>query len=499
MSLIRISNLSFSYDDGDRLIFDQVNLSLDTDWKLGLIGRNGMGKSTLLRLLAGELEHGGAISAPVRFRYFPFPVPCPERTALDIALEASPDAEAWSMERELALMETDPALLERPFDSLSGGERAKVMLAALFLGPGNFPLIDEPTNHLDVHGRRAVSAYLHKKRGFLLVSHDRAFLDSCIDHVMSINRADIEIQQGNYSSWKQNRDYQDAFEMGRREKLKKDMARLTEAARQAAQWSDKTEKTKFKPHDGKVSRFQQAMINRGEVGHKAAKMMRRSKNLEDRRQKAVDEAAGLLLNLETAESLKIHPLEHHARVLAEATDLGLWYEPDKPVFEGLRFRLEQGQRLAVTGRNGSGKSSLLDLLEGRERAHGGSFRRAGGIVISRVNQDLSWMKGSLAAFCRENRLDENLFRAILSRLGLGKEYWNADLRALSDGQRKKAALANSLSRQAHLYLWDEPLNFMDVLAREQLEELLLNHTPTMVFVEHDEAFVRHVATDRLEL
>lgn len=499
MSLISVSNLTFSYDGGSRNIFENASFRLDTDWKLGLIGRNGKGKTTFLRLLAGEWEYSGTISASVSFEYFPFPVEDRGRSAATVAAGLYPGGERWRMERELALLDMDPTLLDRPFASLSGGERAKIMLAALFLRPGAFLLIDEPTNHLDAHGRKAVSAYLCKKRGFILVSHDRAFLNSCIDHVLSINKASIEIQKGNYASWKQNRDYRDTFESERQDKLKKDVKRLTEAARRAADWSGRTEETKFKPRKGKVPRDQQAMVNRGAIGHKAAKMMKRSKSLEARRQNALDEKSGLLLNLETMEDLKIRPLKHHAQVLAQAADLTAWHEEGRPVLRGVTFRLEQGQRLAVTGRNGSGKTSLLSLVAGAALPHSGLLRVAGQTVISRVEQDLSWMKGSLAAFCRDNGLDENLFRAVLSRLGLSREYWNEDMRSLSDGQRKKAALARSLSRKAHLYIWDEPLNFMDVPAREQVEDLLLTHAPTMIFVEHDQAFVDKVATATLEL
>jgi len=97
-------------------------------------------------------------------------------------------------------------VLERPFSTLSFGERTKVMLAALFLKKNNFLLIDEPTNHLDMEGRAALADYLRTKKGFILVSHDRAFLDQCIDHVLSINRADIEVMKGNYTTWRENKD-----------------------------------------------------------------------------------------------------------------------------------------------------------------------------------------------------------------------------------------------------------------------------------------------------
>lgn len=244
MSLINVKNLTFYYEGSHRMIFDHVSFQMDTRWRLGLTGRNGRGKTTLCRLLMGELEYEGEISAPVKFEYFPSRVETPERETAVILSELCPEAQRWELERELALLQADEELLARPFASLSGGERSKLLLAALFLREGGFPLIDEPTNHLDLAGRRIVSRYLSGKEGFLLVSHDRAFLDGCVDHILAINRSSIEIQRGNFSSWFYNRQMQDEHEETENEKLRREIRRLEKTAREKADWSDRVEKTK---------------------------------------------------------------------------------------------------------------------------------------------------------------------------------------------------------------------------------------------------------------
>ena len=118
--------------------------------------------------------------------------------------------------RELSYLDVDADVLWRPFETLSNGEQTKVLLAALFLNEGHFLLIDEPTNHLDTAAREKVSAYLQKKKGFILVSHDRCFLDGCVDHILSLNRNNIEVQSGNFSSFMRNFEQQQQFELSQK-------------------------------------------------------------------------------------------------------------------------------------------------------------------------------------------------------------------------------------------------------------------------------------------
>ena len=200
MSNIQISNLSFQYEGSFDTIFDQVNLHLDTTWKLGFIGRNGRGKTTFLKILAGQLPCKGEIHASVPTLYFPYAMHDEQRTqmAIEVAQTVNPLAEDWEIIRELTLLQFDIEHLYLQYQQLSNGEQTKLLLASLFAGEVRFLLIDEPTNHLDDEAREAVSHYLQQKSGFILVSHDRKLLDSCIEHVLVLNKANIELQQGNF-------------------------------------------------------------------------------------------------------------------------------------------------------------------------------------------------------------------------------------------------------------------------------------------------------------
>ena len=486
MSMIQADGLTFSYPGSPDPVFENASFQIDTGWRLGLTGRNGRGKTTLLRLLMGEYPHEGSLISSESFDYFPSPVPEPERLTAEVLEDLCPEAESWRFPKELGLLGVEEEALWRPFSTLSNGERTKALLAVLFLREGRLPLIDEPTNHLDAHGRELVSAYLRRQRGFILVSHDRRFLDGCVDHILALNRADIQVQAGNYSSWKENFDRAQQFEEAKDERLRKDVRRLQKAARRTSVWSDRVEASKTGAYD------------KGFVGHKSAKMMKRAKSLEARQEKALEEKQGLLQNREAMEALKLSPLTHHARRLVSCSELDLWHG-DRKVCGPLRFAVEQGERAALEGRNGSGKSSLLKLLMGQEIRHGGELSLAPGLQVSYVPQDASFLRGSLGDFILERGIGESLFKAILRKLGFSREQFGRNLEDFSGGQKKKALIAASLCEQAHLYVWDEPLNFVDIDSRLQIEELLRNLAPTMIFVEHDRAFQEAVATKVISL
>lgn len=492
MALIDISDLTFAHPGGEN-IFEQLNLQLDTAWRLGLIGRNGRGKTTFLQLLAGHYEYAGRIASPLHFQYFPFDVPDAALPAREVLFAVAPEAEAWELEREASLLEVEAEALSRPFAGLSGGERTKLLLAGLFARQGSFMLIDEPTNHLDMHGRAVLGRYLARKRGFILVSHDRSFLDAAVDHVMSINRAGIEVQRGNFSSWQENKERRDSFELAQNQRLKKDIKRLGASARQAAEWSGKTESTKF----GEAT-FEIGFLDRGFIGHKAAKMMQRAKNVAARREKALEEKSALLKNIENEAPLIIRPQSHHSRRLVEARGLTVNYG-GRDVLAGFGFELLPGERVALAGRNGAGKSSILKLIVGEGIPHSGELRVASGLIVSYVPQDTSHLRGSLKDYARDLGIGENLFRAVLHRLGFERHQFEGDLAAFSAGQKKKALIAASLCREAHLYVWDEPLNYIDVISRLQIERLIVEYRPSLLLVEHDRAFLEAVGARVVEL
>ena len=482
MSVINVNNLSFTYDGSYTPVFENVSFRIDTDWKLGLTGRNGRGKTTFLNLLLGKHEYTGSITASIDFDIFPPEIPDKTLNGIDISYNLAPEVEDWEIYRELSLLDLDSDILYRPYNTLSGGEQTKLTLAALFLKQNNFLLIDEPTNHLDANARELIGRYLEGKKGFVLVSHERALLERCTDHTLAINRTNIEIISGNFSVWYENKQMQDEYETAKNARLKGEIKRLTAASREKAEWSDKVEGTKIGTHQG----------DRGRVGHLAAKMMKRSKSIEKRYERDIEEKSQLLKNIETAEDLHLSPLTHHAKPMVSAKNLSLFYG-EKNVCENINFEINSGERIALKGANGSGKSSILKLICGENIKYTGDFYKASNLKISYVSQDTSALWGTLREYAAQYDVIESLFKSILRKLDFSREQFDKNIENYSEGQKKKVMIARSLCEQAHLYVWDEPLNFIDILSRMQIEGLILNSQPTMIFVEHDEVFTAKVA------
>lgn len=495
MSLINVTNLTFVYDGSYENIFENVSFQLDTNWKLGFTGRNGRGKTTFLNLLLGKYEYRGSISASVAFSYFPYHVTDQSILAIDAVEAMYPEYEYWRLAREMAKLQLDDAVLYRPYETLSNGEQTKLQLAVLFSKENHFLLIDEPTNHLDIRGRELVSRYLNSKKGFILVSHDRAFLDGCVDHILSINKSDIQVCKGNFSTWWENKQRQDAFEQAENEKLKKEISRLEETAREKANWSDTAERRKLRSGPMDVDNVKGW---RPLQGAKAKKSMARAKAIEQRQTAAIEEKSKLLKNIERSDKLKIFQTPFHTKRLTQLKDVTIDYG-DGAVCENISFSIQMGDRIALQGANGSGKSSIIKLLCGQEIPYTGQLWLGNGLKISYVNQDTSGLQGKLSDFARDSGIDESLFLAMLAKLDVPKAQMEKDMSSLSAGQKKKVLLAKSICEPMHLHIWDEPMNYIDVISRMQIEELLLEYQPTILFVEHDKAFCDNVATKVVKL
>ena len=513
---VSVRDLSFTYDGSYTPVFEHVSFNFDTSWRLGLIGRNGKGKTTLLRLLMGQVKPEGRIDMPLTPVYFPYPVDDPSASTRQVMLSAAnaafrrgeayplppageEDVQEWQLICELNQLDVDDSVLDRPFSTLSKGEQTKALLAALFAREDVYPLIDEPTNHLDAHGRALVADYLNRKDGrssaggFLLVSHDRAFLNRCIDHVLSLNRSDVWVMQGNYDTWEARLNQQNEYEQGRNEVLRRDIRHLEESARRSAEWAAKAEKGKFH-----VPPSVSAVVDRGYVGAKAASMMSKATNSLRRKERAIEEKKSLLHNVEKVGELKLTVLQHPKDVLISVVGGKVTYD-GRTVCENVNFTLRQGDRLSLTGPNGCGKSSVLKALAGVGGSLSGEIGIAPNLVISYVPQQTDDLTGTMDEFISRSDVDETLFKAILRNMDFTRDLFERPLARMSQGQKKKLLLARSLCIPAHVYIWDEPLNYIDVLSRVQLEGLLTEYAPTMLLVEHDAVFLERVCTSTLAL
>ena len=284
----------------------------------------------------------------------------------------------------------------------------------------------------------------------------------------------------------------DQFEISQNERLKKDIKRLKKAAKQSKIWSDKIENTK---NGVKVSGVKP---DKGHIGHQSAKMMKKSKNLENRYSKAIKEKQNLLKDIEVKENLLLHSLHHHKETLISVNNLSLYYG-EKQILSGVNFEIKQGDIAAIYGRNGCGKSTLIKILLGINHNYTGEVKLASNLKLSYIPQDTSDLIGNLNEYIQKQDIDETLFKTILRKLDFSIELFEMDMKNYSNGQKKKVLIAASLSKPAHLFIWDEPINYIDVISRIQIEEIIKKSTLTLILVEHDRRFVEDVANKIIQL
>lgn len=330
-----------------------------------------------------------------------------------------------------------------------------------------------------------------------------------MDHVLVLNRTSIEVQSGNFTSWWENKEKADNFAKAENEKHIKEIGKLKAAADRSAHWADKNENTKIgydpiKENDRSIS-------TRAYIGAKTKKMQSRVKSYEARIGREIEEKEGLLSDIETIKDLKIMPLTHYKERLIECTNFSLKYaDGDKMVISGLDFELKQGERVFLKGKNGCGKSSLIKYVLKRNAMQNndlnatkilttGTFSVAPNLIISYIDQDTSHLSGKLKDYADRHNIDYTMLLSILRSLDMERVQFEKNIEEFSEGQKKKVLIAASILTPAHIYIWDEPLNYIDVFSRMQIETLIERFKPTMLVVEHDVRFMEKLATRVVEL
>lgn len=489
MTAITIKKLTFAYP-GQGHLFENCSLDLDSSWKLGLLGRNGRGKTTLMKILQGKLAYQGRVETKLAFAYYPLEVTDPTDFAWNNLSAQLPTLQQWRVERELNLMGTDPALLWQAFDTLSGGEQTRLMLAALFAQDGVFPLLDEPTNHLDISGRQLIAHYLARKQtGFIVTSHDQAFLDQVIDHTLVIERHQLLLAQGNYHDYFQQKQRRDTAAINENQQLGKEIQQLHHKQQEKQRWAQKAEHEKA--HNSHA--------DKGFLGHKAAKMMKKSTVMKSRLGRAIEDKKGLLQEVETVVPLTINVQPTHHQRLLTVRDCSLAF-PGRQLFTGLSLEVGSHDQVVLCGQNGSGKSSLFRAILGKFAGQkSGAIVLSSGLKLSCVRQHYQNNRGTLKDFAKQHQLALDQLLNTLRKLGMERNTFQVPIQHMSMGQQKKVELARSLVEPANLYLWDEPLNYLDTYNQDQLIQMIKRRRPPMLIIEHDRHFISAVSTKRVDL
>lgn len=521
---ITLSNLSWSTPDGHAL-FSGLDLSFGSE-RSGLVGRNGVGKTTLLKLIAGDLQprSGGVIVHGSLGRLRQAVQVGPDETVADLfgvtdglallARAESGQASAeelamadWTLETRLAAAFARLGLPIEPgtvLTTLSGGQRTRIGLEALVFAEPDFLLLDEPTNNLDRNGRKAVIDLIAGWRGgALVVSHDRELLEA-MDAIVELNSLGACVYCGNWSRYRARKALELAaarHDLGEAEK------RLDEAERKA---QIAAERKARKDSAGRKARAKgdAPLLLLDAKKERSEKSGGAGARLAERQQSQATEAlskARERLEILQPLSVRLAPTGLPPdRIVLRLDALQFGYETGQPILNGLSFTLAGPERVAVVGPNGSGKTTLLDLITGRLRPQAGQVQVLPGFAL--LDQKVSLLDPQETIRDNFKRLnpqsDENACRSALARFMFRADAALQKAGSLSGGQMLRAGLACVLGgeRPPQLLILDEPTNHLDIDAIEAVEAGLRAYDGALLVVSHDESFLDAIGiSHRLEL
>ncbi|MBA2715015.1 MAG: ABC-F family ATP-binding cassette domain-containing protein [Rubrobacteraceae bacterium] len=533
--LAQLANVSLSFPD--KKVIEDVSLTVYPGDRISLVGENGAGKTSIFRMLKGCLapDSGGiSFAREVRIGYleqdFAGMSEDPERTCMEAALEpfgpliqlerrierlafelGEPEDSTSDLLAELGeaqeLFEvsggyefrarTDSTLaglgLPEPFwgrrvSELSAGQRVRLALARLLLEDHDLILFDEPTNHLDVPAREWLEGHLAgMDAAYVVASHDRRFLDAVSSKVAHLDRGKLTLYPGDYTAFRRQLEQSEEEGWRRYEKNQKLARKLQRQAQDYQRWSDAGEKKK------------RGAADKGFVSHKAAKLMKRSLAARGRMEEAAENARTEKPFEKSA--VKIQFGSSRGRNLLRVEDLIVGYSEEQPLTEELSFELSAGDRVAVLGPNGCGKTALLRTVLGEIPALEGDVRLAPSAKVGYFDQDNTSVPPDLTALeaVPKTERDETLVRTVMGRMGVRKETVNKKVAKLSSGERAKVLLAAIILGDNNLLVLDEPTNYLDIETQDVLLTALEDFPGGILFVSHDRYFVDALATGTVAL
>lgn len=466
--MITIQDLSISFDGNP--LFTDVNVHFNQKEKIGLIGRNGSGKSTFLKLLLKQLEpDNGEVKIPRNYQigYLEQHIKFEHKTIIDEVTSVLPEEriyETWKGEKILnGLGFSDEEMLQDPH-LFSGGYQVKVNLAKVLLQEPNLLLLDEPTNYLDIHSIRWLKKFLNDwTEELILITHDRNFMDSIITHTLNIHRGNFRKFPGNTKNIKE----------------------------QIQQEEEIYEKTRI--NQEKEREKTQAWINR--FKSKATLASRAQSRVKMLEKMEVNKKLETIANLD----FKFNYLNYNSKQsLMNVKDLSFGYSPDKILINDLSFNVRKGDKICVIGKNGKGKSTLLKLLskeidkfEGsvgvHEKVKIGYF---GQMNIDRLNDKKSIYEEIQSV---DPSIPETKVRSICAHMMFPGKSSNKKISVLSGGEKSRVTLGRILLNPVNLLFLDEPTNHLDMESTETLMEAVQIFEGSVIMVTHDEYFLKKIA------
>lgn len=519
---------------GIQPVLKDISFSIGAHDRIGLIGPNGCGKTTLIRILSGqEKPDSGAFNATIpglRIGYLAqgYELEPDETIRSSLGLrdfsEDRLEAEITSLSMRLAQNPNEPALQERfdltlarisqfniqpaeilrplglgdfspetPVGHLSGGQKTRLMLARVLMNDPGLLLLDEPTNHLDIEMLEWLETWLKNFKGAaLIISHDRAFLDHSVNNILELDPEThgVRMYAGNYSSYVEQKLSEHEHQLDAYSDQQAQIAQLQAAA---AHIRGLTKMKKGGKSDGGDK------FAKGFFGNRATKNTAgRAKHIEARIEKILNEERIEKPRASWQLKLDFGKPAHQSRDVLITDELSVGYPGYPTLLHGLNLNIRAGQRIAITGANGSGKTSLLRTITGKLEPAAGSFRLGSSIRPGYMSQEqelLNPMFSPLETILKTSPFNETEARHFLHFFLFGG---NDALRAsgeMSYGERARLQLAVLVAQGCSFLLLDEPINHLDIPSRARFEQALAKYEGTVLAVIHDRYFIEHFATD----
>jgi ATP-binding cassette subfamily F protein 3 len=465
--MIQVTGLTKSF--GMQILFDDVTFTIGKGEKVGLVGRNGSGKSTLLKILLGEEgQDAGDVGTPARYRIATLKqhLSFSESTILQEACLALPEEQKFdSFRAEKILMGLGFTLTDfsRAPSEFSGGMQIRLNLAKVLLTDPDCLFLDEPTNYLDIVGMRWLTGFLRQFKGELvLITHDSGFMDSVTTHTMGLWRQKlVKIPGGTQAFYQKLVEEEELYEKTRvnMEKKRKEMEDFVE---------------RFKAKASKATQAQSRM-----------KMLEKMGEMDE------------LAQVQTLD-FSFNHIECPGKTLLELTDLSFGWDKARPLFKGLTLPVQRSDKIAVIGKNGKGKSTLLNVIAGELTPDTGHMRKHPSLLVGHFGQT------NISRLSSNSTVEEEIasanpdlsmqrVRSICGTMMFSGDLAKKKVSVLSGGERARVLIGKLLARPTNLLLLDEPSNHLDQQSVEALLEELKVYPGAVMVVTHSEAFVRELA------
>lgn len=488
--LVQLRDIHLSFPD--KTVLDGVSLAVHRGERMALVGDNGAGKTSLFQIMLGRLAPDAghvSVATGIRIGYL-------EQTPIDVATGG--DARTTLSVARYTYRSRTQAMLSglglpegvwgTPADRLSAGQKVRLALAQLLLGEHDLLLLDEPTNHLDLAARVWLEDYLRGlKTAYVVASHDRRFLDAVATSVAHLERGALAPYSGNYSAFRALAAERVETSWRTYEKRQRLVRKLQDQARSYRHWATAKEKQKRGARD------------KGYIGHKAAKLMKRSIIAQRRLEATIERMKAEKPRGHDPIAIAFAASEGHR--LLWARDLAVGHDREAPLARGITLNVASGDRLAILGPNGSGKTTVLRTFLGEIPPLAGEARLLPSARVGYFDQEMHQVpmtETALRAVVGTDR-DETLVRTVMGRMRIRRESVHKDIGSLSAGERAKVLLARLILGGYNLLILDEPTNFLDIETQDTLLEALTAFPGGIIFVAHDRHFIDTLATAVLEL